>query len=240
MITYKILSLLLCYPQSEIQANMDELEEALGQEGALRGRALKKLLVFLEDYRSRPLLDLQADYVEIFDRGRAHSLHIFEHVHGESRFRGSAMVDLADLYARAGFETEGGELPDFLPLFLEFLSTQPPGEAQTMLRDVQHITAVIGAKLKKRRSPWVAMFDAIEALAGQKIKPEILAKALEDSAKEITTLDELDKEWEDSPAFDGDPMDACNGCSLASAHGKITDPSSRSQIHPQPDHGRPT
>lgn len=216
MITYKILSLLLCYPNADVQANIDELETALVGEKALKGRVLKGLLKFIEDYRTRPLLDLQEDYVELFDRGRAYSLHLFEHVHGESRFRGSAMVDLADLYAESGFETTDGELPDYLPLFLEYLSTRDPKAAQVLAKDILHITAVVGSKLKTRGSSFHVLFDAIEQLAGQKIRPEILKQALASSAKEIETLEELDKEWEDSPAFGGDPMEACDGCDIGS------------------------
>lgn len=216
MITYKVLSLLLCYPSTDIQANLDELEAAVVSEKALKGRTLKALLKFIDDYRTRPLLDLQEDYVELFDRGRAHSLHLFEHVHGESRFRGSAMVDLADLYAESGFAATEGELPDYLPLFLEYLSTRDPKAAQVLAKDILHITAVVGVKLKKRGSSYHTLFDAVEQLAGQKIRPEILKQALAASAKEIETLEELDKEWEDSPAFGGDPMEACDGCTIGS------------------------
>ena len=80
-------------------------------------------------------MDLQERYVASFDRGRARSLYLFEHVHGESRDRGQAMVNLLEIYRRHEFELNARELPDYIPLFMEYLAQRPDGEALDLLAD---------------------------------------------------------------------------------------------------------
>ena len=125
--TLKVLSLLLAYPTEEIRAAAPSFAPVLDEEGLLpegRRGALRRLAAQLGE---RGLYDLEERYVLLFDRTRSLSLHLFEHVHGESRDRGQAMVELKDLYAANGLEMPANELPDYLPLFLEFLSTRPLG-----------------------------------------------------------------------------------------------------------------
>ena len=105
--------------------------------------------------------------VLLFDRTRSLSLHMFEHVHGESRDRGQAMVDLGQMYERQGFEIDPGEMPDFLPLFLEYLSTQSDAEVHELLGQTLHIVANLRTRLQKRDSIYANAMLALEAIAGK-------------------------------------------------------------------------
>jgi nitrate reductase delta subunit len=112
------------------------------------------------------MLDSQEQYVALFDRGRFLSLHIFEHVHGESRDRGQAMVNLLQMYEAHGFEMSTHELPDYIPLFLEFLSQQEQAEAVQLLHDAMPVLSLLGARLTERGSEFQA-FDALAGFAGE-------------------------------------------------------------------------
>lgn len=212
MRTFKILGLLLTYPSEELQVNMGELKAALIEENVLPAKLAKSVIKFMDQLAKRNLLKAQEDYVALFDRGRGHSLYMFEHIHGESRERGPAMVDLIEHYKEKGMMMGGQELPDFLPLFLEYLSVCPTGEAQESLGEVVHIIAAIGAKLKKKDSGYSILFQVLEKLTNVKINTEFVRQALlEDEARD-DSLEALDKEWEDTPAFDGVGDDACRTC----------------------------
>jgi nitrate reductase molybdenum cofactor assembly chaperone NarJ/NarW len=117
MANFRALAALLAYPEPELIAALPQIRrEVAGDRG---------LLGLLGEFDHLPLHELQERYVELFDRSRALSLHLFEHVHGESRDRGQAMVDLARTYASRGVQVADNELPDYLPAFLEFLSLLP-------------------------------------------------------------------------------------------------------------------
>jgi len=191
--TYKILSLLLNYPSEEILEILDEVTGELEQEKLLDQENIAAIGKLVTHLKNNPLLSLQEDYVGLFDRNRALSLHLFEHVHGESRDRGQAMVDLLALYEKKDFEIDAQELPDFLPLFLEFLAINDPQSAAELLGEPIDIIAVIGARLQKKSSPYVAIFSALEFLSAKKPRKIFLEKIV---SKEISN-DELDKEWED-------------------------------------------
>ncbi|MCC7260873.1 MAG: nitrate reductase molybdenum cofactor assembly chaperone [Alphaproteobacteria bacterium] len=212
MQTFKILGLLLAYPRQELFDAGEECLAVVREEGLLPAKTLKSLEVFLKGQQSADLMELQEDYVETFDRGRAHCLHLFEHVHGESRDRGQAMVDLAETYAGKGLYVSGNELPDYLPLFLEYLSLCPIEEASGLLGDAVDIIAAIGAKLKKRQSPYAAVFEAIEVLSAVKPDKARVKEALAKVPKNPETLEELDEEWKEAEAFSGDPLADCNSC----------------------------
>lgn len=217
MRSYKVLSLLLGYPSEALQDNMEELKVALQEEGALKGRYTKKLYAFMDRLAQMDLLKLQEQYVALFDRSRTNSLYIFEHVHGESRDRGGAMIDLSETYEKYGYKLDSSELPDYLPLFLEFLSVLPPEDAQAFLRDAVHVIAMVGAKLGKKDSGYQYIFKAIEQLADTKIDPELIAQALLEAEQVDESMEALDKEWEETPAFDGMGGDDCGTCPTASA-----------------------
>lgn len=145
---YRILSALLSYPQPELIDALPEISQALQAEPAHQA-ALQDLLDHL---RQTPLLHLQESYVDTFDRSHALSLHLFEHIHGESRDRGQAMVDLLEEYRRHGFEPVSAELPDYVPLFLEFLSLLEPDTASALLGEAIHVLAALGQRLQQRDS----------------------------------------------------------------------------------------
>jgi nitrate reductase delta subunit len=140
----------------------------------------------------RDALENEAEYVALFDRGRATSLHLFEHVHGDSRDRGPAMIDLAQTYEKAGLYLAEGELPDYLPAVLEFVSTQPPPEARAFLSEMAHIFNAIFAALQKHESPYASVLGALLELAGEKAQ-----------AVKLPQEDDLDTSWAEPPVFDG-------------------------------------
>jgi len=207
--TFKVISALLSYPTAELQQAAPELAAALDAEGLLPRAARKQLQVLIEDIASGDLYDLQERYTLLFDRTRSLSLHLFEHVHGESRDRGQAMIDLKAMYAKNGLAIDARELPDFLPLFLEFLATRPAPEACETLGQPAHILAALAERLRKRGSPYEAAFRALTALAAAKPKPEDLAALLEAPDPDPLDLKALDAAWEDEPVTFGPGAASC-------------------------------
>ncbi|MCP4923059.1 MAG: nitrate reductase molybdenum cofactor assembly chaperone [bacterium] len=212
MNTFKILGLLLTYPEGTLYGVSDELVDTLKSEDIFPKKFIKRIEELLKVQKSKDLMDVQEEYVETFDRGRAHCLHLFEHIHGESRDRGQAMVDLSETYATKGLYINSGELPDYLPLFLEYLSRCPFVEASQLLGEAVDVISMIGTKLKKRKSPYLAVFSAIEALSAIKVNKAKVEEALEKSPKDPETLEELDEEWKEAEAFSGKPSADCNTC----------------------------
>lgn len=161
---YKIIALLLTYPEQDWLQSIGELRAMVSAEtgqGRRAGRRLDRLLIYFEHGQ---LIDLQEAYVETFDRNPAHSLSIFEHTMGESRERGAAMVRLVEEYHRSGLDVTSRELPDFLPVFLEFLSLIPPEEAQGRLADIEDVVETLHSRLVEICSPYAGAFDALTAL----------------------------------------------------------------------------
>ncbi|HEY9099587.1 MAG TPA: nitrate reductase molybdenum cofactor assembly chaperone [Thiobacillus sp.] len=165
MKTFKVLSLLLCYPESDWLTALPQLEAALKDESDINGDAVSKVAPLFAQLRDTHLIALQESYVATFDRNPSHSLHLFEHIHGESRDRGSAMIDLLQEYWKYDFDASSSELPDYVPLFLEFLSLLPTDEALTLLGDAVHVIATIGRKLDANGSPYATVFQVLEALS---------------------------------------------------------------------------
>lgn len=159
---FRALAALLSYPEPDLLDARPAIDEALA--GRLESPdELSALRRFID---AHSLVELQENYVATFDRNPAHSLHLFEHVHGESRDRGQAMVDLMSEYGRHGLVPDENELPDYVPLFLEFLGELPADEARTMLGEAIHVLAAIGARLARNESPYAAVFTALVALSG--------------------------------------------------------------------------
>lgn len=192
--SFKILSLLLSYPTVEIQAASCEFGEILTGEAIIPDDQLPPLRALIEEYRTRDLLDLQECYVLLFDRSRSLSLHLFEHVHGESRDRGQAMVDLKAMYEDRGLEIDSKELPDFIPLFLEFLSTLPKEEAIDLLGQPAHVIAALGQRLAKRESNYAAVMLALAAIA--EADPKATKALLEEPEDDPNDLEAIDAVWE--------------------------------------------
>ena len=208
--SFQILSLLLAYPTVEIQAVSCEFSDILAGEGVVPDGQLKALNTLIEEYRTGDLLDLQERYVLLFDRTRSLSLHLFEHVHGESRDRGQAMVDLKAMYEAKGLMIDSTELPDFLPLFLEYLSILPCEEALDLIREPAHVIAAVGERLIKRDSSYAAVLGALGQLAGPADAKVIEALRAEpdDDPEDLEALDEA---WEaEQVTFGpGSPEDGC-------------------------------
>ncbi|MFC5549208.1 nitrate reductase molybdenum cofactor assembly chaperone [Massilia aerilata] len=159
---YRILSALLTYPEPELVAALPELRTALDSQAPIQAR-LAPLFANLADSE---LIALQQEYVQTFDRTPTHSLHLFEHIHGESRDRGQAMVDLMEEYKKHGLEMTPDELPDFVPLFLEFLSQlEDEDAAGRLLGDAVHVLAHIGRKLAANGSVYACVFAVLESLS---------------------------------------------------------------------------
>ncbi len=211
MKTFKILGLLLTYPSGDIYSAAGDIVENLREEGLLSAKTISKLDSFLRNQQTRDLLEAQEEYVDLFDRGRAHCLHLFEHIHGESRDRGPAMIDLMETYKQKGLYIESGELPDYLPLFLEFLSYCSLQEAVSLLGEAIDVIALIGGKLQQRNSPYADIFAAIEELSAVKADKKKIAEAIKNSPKDPQTLEELDEQWKEAEAF-GDANADCHGC----------------------------
>ena len=164
MKTFKAISLLLCYPESDWLEALPELEAALQDEAEINSDAASKMAPLFAQLRETSLIALQENYVATFDRNPSHSLHLFEHIHGESRDRGSAMIDLLNEYWKYDFDASSSELPDYVPLFLEFLSLVDDAEALNLLGDAVHVLATIGRKLDANGSPYATAFQILEAM----------------------------------------------------------------------------
>ena len=195
-LSLRVLARLLDYPTDDLRSNLSELSAALDEEGALSAGRRAELGRLMDEIRRKDQLDVEASYVDLFDRGRATSLHLFEHVHCDSRERGQAMVDLQQTYAQGGLYFADRELPDYLPAVLEFASTQPPEQARAFLGEIAHIINALFAALEKRRSHYAAAMGALLDLAGEKATPLVLPQE--------PTLDEA---WVEPDPFGGCSID---------------------------------
>ncbi len=193
----KVISLLLDYPAEPLREGYLELAKAISGAREISPEQRGELRLLLEELTGGELMDVQERYSELFDKGRALSLLLFEHVHGESRDRGQAMVDLMAQYEAAGFAIGVRELPDYIPLYLEFLATREDLEAREGLADVAHLLALLAARLVERKSPYAACFRALLQIAGQPL--ESVAELREQVAGEERddSLEALDKVWEE-------------------------------------------
>ncbi|MCB8836322.1 nitrate reductase molybdenum cofactor assembly chaperone [Aurantimonas sp. VKM B-3413] len=208
--TFKALSALLAYPSEDLQGAGGEIAAVVHSEGLVDPEtrtALQRLLMELE---AADLFELQEAYVELFDRTRRLSLHLFEHIHGESRDRGQAMVDLVAHYETGGLVLTANELPDYLPLFLEFLSTRPLDEARALLSETAHILELLEERLSKRGSSYAAVFAALRGIGGEAAAAADAPVDLEDEAGDLAALDAA---WEETAVSFG-PGDAMDGCSV--------------------------
>ena len=190
--TLRVLARLLSYPDAEVRAHLPEMRALLHDENALGAARLAELDALIADILRQGEIDAEADYVQLFDSGRSTALHVFEHVHGDSRDRGPAMIDLAQTYEKAGLYLAEGEMPDYLPVVLEYASTQPPREARAFLGEMAHILNAIFNALEKRGSRYASVLGALLEVAGEKARPV----AVPDEAP-------IDDTWAEPPAFDG-------------------------------------
>jgi nitrate reductase delta subunit len=191
-ISLRVLARLLGYPDPVLREHLDEMRQALRHEAALQPTRLAEVEALIDSLLAQSAIDAEADYVQLFDSGRRTSLHLFEHVHGDSRDRGPAMIDLAQTFEAAGLYLAEGEMPDHLPVVLEYASTQPAQQARAFLGEMAHIFNVIFSALDKRRSRYASVLGALIELAGE-------------TAHAVSVPDEapIDETWSEPAAFDG-------------------------------------
>lgn len=197
MIVLRALGALLAYPSEELRHALPEIVEVIRRSPLIAARERASLMALIDELGSGALLEQEERYVALFDRSRATSLNLFEHLHGDSRDRGRAMVELKQLYQRAGFELTARELPDYLPVVLEYLSCRDLAEAREMLSDCAHILKAIAKALIARGSLYAAVPQALIVIVGEApIDPASVARVNE-------LCDDLDKDWAEAPAFGG-------------------------------------
>jgi len=191
-LTLRAIARLLSYPDVELREHLGELRDVLHAEGAITPSRLAEIDALIDGIVAQSDIDAEADYVQLFDSGRRTSLHLFEHVHGDSRDRGPAMIDLAQTFEAAGLYLAEGEMPDHLPVVLEYASTQPPREARDFLAEMAHIFNVIFSALDKRQSRYASVLGALIELAGQRAH-----------AVQVADEEPIDESWAEPAAFDG-------------------------------------
>lgn len=208
----KVISLLLDYPDDTLRDGRTELEAAIAAAREISPELRQSLQALLQRLASAELMDVQEEYSELFERGRTLSLLLFEHVHGESRDRGQAMVDLMAQYEEAGFAIGVKELPDYIPLYLEYLASREDIEAREGLADVEHLLALLAARLDERGSDYAACLRALLQIAGadalaavEEVREQVSTETRDDS------LEALDAEWEEEMItfLNGDQNSSC-------------------------------
>ncbi len=209
MKTFKALSALLSYPSHDLQEAVPAIRTVL-DEGLLPHAAVDALKPLLSSLETGDLYDLQERYVLLFDRSRTLSLNLFEHIHGESRDRGGAMVDLLETYRASGFDLAGPELPDHLPVLLEFLSTRPVAEAREILADAGHILVALAERLGRRGTAYAAVLEGLVAFASADPKTEDAQALLSQEDDDPEDMAALDAVWEEAQVtFGPDPNAGC-------------------------------
>ena len=208
--TFKALSALLSYPSGDLQAAIPAIRDLFVEEAILSPAHVKAMLPLLRSISSSDIFDLQEAYVLLFDRSRTLSLNLFEHIHGESRDRGGAMVDLLETYRAGGFDLVGPELPDHLPVLLEFLATQPLASARDILADAGPIFAVLAERLTRRETRYASVLAALSDLGRGEIASDVAAALLaepDDNPEDMAALDAI---WEEAQVtFAPDPNAGC-------------------------------
>ncbi|MBN8981216.1 MAG: nitrate reductase molybdenum cofactor assembly chaperone [Rhizobiales bacterium] len=197
MKTFKILSALLSYPTEELIEASREFPEILDREAMVPAHLRSPLDRLIGEIANGEIYDLQERYGLLFDRSKTLALHLFEHVHGESRDRGQAMVDLKTLYENEGFYISANELPDYIPLFLEFLSTQPVEASRELLGQPSHILAALAGRLEQRQSNYRAVFDALVAIASAAPDRTAVDALLTEADADPVDYQALDRAWEE-------------------------------------------
>jgi nitrate reductase delta subunit len=206
--TYRALAVMLSYPTAEVAALVPSAMAALAVGGIVPMALVRGLAPLARELAQDDLYDAQARYVDLFDRTRSLSLQLYEHIHGESRDRGQAMVELLKLYSSHGLELTAKELPDHLPVFLEFLSQRPADEAAALLGQAAHVLEALRERLKKRDSNYALVFDALVAIVDADRNPEAVKALLQDPDDNPDDLEALDRAWaEEQVTFGPDKVD---------------------------------
>ena len=207
MSVLKLIGVLMDYPPDELWQHRDELLDACDA-SELSPRRRQDLRAFVGQLLDTDTLVAQDDWLSLFDRGRSMSLLLFEHIHGESRDRGQAMVDLINNYRKNGFELAAKELPDYLPLLLEYLSMQPSDQAHDWLHHINHIVGLLAARAGERNSPYALLFEILVELSEGKLDIEVFRQRV--AAEPLdNTPESMDQVWEEEAVrFGNDAPDA--------------------------------
>jgi nitrate reductase delta subunit len=200
--TLKILGALLTYPTEDMIKVLPEMMEELVSEKWLPEKSLHEISKLAEALQSEDIYDLQETYVALFDRTPSLSLYMFEHIHGDSRDRGQALVDLDEVYRDTGLYNDSEHTPDYLPLFLEYLALLPAGEAKENLEGPSDVFVALAARLKKRDSLYSSVIEALPVLCGRKPDKDLVRKALETADGHIPSQKEMDDVWEEQFAME--------------------------------------
>lgn len=204
--TYRILSLLMTYPNEEIYNFLPQVNSSLKEENLLNADFITGIDTFVKFFAQQPLTFWQEHYVQLFDYSRSVSLYLFEHVHGDSKDRGQAMVDLIDLYTENGLQINRPELPDYLPVFLEFLAIQTKEKAMDYLSEIIDIVGFIHRKLDEKDNPYKYLLSAIIQLSARKPAEARIEKMV----SEMPDIS-IDEAYEEEPITFGDE-NACLNC----------------------------
>ena len=208
--TFKALSALLSYPSVDLQEAIPDIRDILAAEAILPPAYAKAMQPLFRRLVTGDIFDLQEAYVLLFDRSRTLSLNLFEHIHGDSRDRGGAMVDLLETYRAGGFDLVGPELPDHLPVLLEFLATQPPASAMEILAEAGPILAVLAERLSRRETPYAVVLAALADVGQGKVASDVAAALLAEPDDNPEDLAALDAVWEEAQVtFAPDPNAGC-------------------------------
>jgi len=216
MLILKVISRLLDYPSEALFSASDELIDVVRQDTSISEVNKNSLISFIQQLSLKNIYDAQERYDLLFDRGRSLSLLLFEHVHGESRDRGQAMVDLMNVYKSKGFEVNSSQLPDYIPLYLEFLSEQDDAFAEEWLGDICHLMTMLSERLIERKCDYSALFDSLIELSRVEVNREEVAEAVSKEERD-DTIEAIDKEWEDKEIKFDDPIQAGEQCPSASS-----------------------
>ncbi|MBK7251850.1 MAG: nitrate reductase molybdenum cofactor assembly chaperone [Gammaproteobacteria bacterium] len=218
----RLVGVLLDYPQDELWEHGGELLGA-ADDPALPAARRGDLVRFVRELLGTDPLEAQDRWLSLFDRGRAMSLLLFEHIHGESRDRGQAMVDLMETYRRNGFELAARELPDYLPLVLEYLGQRPQEEARDWLQHVSHIVGLLAARAAERNSPYAVLLEILVEYAGGRTDLDALRRRASEEPRDDTP-EVMDRLWEDEAVRFGNeaPDENCTPAGRVSARSTAT------------------
>ena len=192
---------LLTYPTTELVTSLSSFRSRLNVGRQCSQKSKIRLGKLIDWMANQELIDLEEHYVALFDQTPSLSLHLFEHIHGDSLERGGALVDLNELYRASGLIPITNETSDYLPLFFEFLSTLEFTEMASHLDNIVDLLSVIEIRLTRRQSPYAYVFAPIIALANRKPDSSIIKSAMLSSDGGKVTLNELDQKWSEPAAF---------------------------------------
>lgn len=215
MLACKALAGLLLYPDEALIGALPEIVAIL-RESELAEAERDAVVRFCHRLAAADLMEAQGEYVALFDGAPSLSLYLFGHVHGDSRERGQAMADLVEDYRRMGLELAADELPDFLPVFLEYASLHEPAQARALLGEIADVAALIAGRLERRGTQYAAVLRAVEALGGRTADREAVDAHLAEE-EPTDTPEALDARYEEAPVDFMAPAAADGACSKAAA-----------------------